>query len=150
MADKQIIEKFTACKKIAVAGVSRDSKKFGTAVYKELKAKGYELFPINPNMENLNGDTCYPDLKSLPETVDGLLCVVPPAQTEKLLQEAHQTGINLVWMQQGSSSKAAIHYCKDNNIDEVHGECILMFAEPVASFHEFHRWIWKILGKLPK
>jgi len=150
MADKQIVEKFTACKKIAVAGVSRDSKKFGTAVYKELKAKGYELFPINPNMENLNGDTCYPDLKSLPETVDGLLCVVPPAQTEKLLQEAHQTGINLVWMQQGSASKAAIQYCKDNNIDEVHGECILMFAEPVASFHKFHRWIWKILGKLPK
>jgi len=149
MADKKIVERFTAGKKIAVVGVSRNGKKFGNAAYKELKLKGYEVFPVNPNMDDLNGDKCYPDLKSLPETVDGVLCVVPPAQTEKIVQDAHQAGINLVWMQQGSESKTAIQYCEENSIDAVHGECIFMFAEPVGSIHKFHRWIWKVFGKLP-
>ncbi len=150
MADKKIVEKFIAARKLAVVGVSRDSKKFGSAVYKELKSKGYELFPVNPNMDNLNGDTCFPDLKSLPETVDGVICVVPPAVTENVVKDAHAASINLVWMQQGSESKNAVQYCKENGIDVVHGECIFMFAEPVGSIHKFHRWIWKVFGKLPK
>jgi hypothetical protein len=53
-------------------------------------------------------------------------------------------------MQQGAESKEAIRFCEDNNIAVVHGECILMFAEPLAFGHRLHRWIWKLLGRLPK
>ena len=58
--------------------------------------------------------------------------------------------IKNIWMQQGSEAKDAINFCKDNGIDVVHGECILMFAEPVSSIHSLHRWINKLIGKYPK
>jgi hypothetical protein len=53
-------------------------------------------------------------------------------------------------MQPGSESAAAIRSCEENNLQVVHGECILMFAEPAAFFHRAHRWIWRMLGKLPR
>jgi len=54
-----------------------------------------------------------------------------------------------VLLQQGAQSDSAIQFCKDNGMNIVHNECIMMFAEPVGSFHKFHRWVWKIIGKLP-
>jgi len=58
-------------------------------------------------------------------------------------------GIKSVWFQQGSSSDEAIKFCEEKGMSVVSGECIFMFAEPVDSIHKFHRWIWKIFGKLP-
>lgn len=76
--------------------------------------------------------------------------VVPPLQSDKIVREANKLGIKAVWFQQGSSSDEAVKFCEENNISFVKDECILMFAEPVKSVHKFHRWLWKILGKLPK
>ena len=71
------------------------------------------------------------------------------SQTEMVVKEANEIGVKNVWMQQGSESDEAIKYCKENGINEIHKECILMFADPVNSIHGFHRWIWKVIGKLP-
>ncbi|MDZ7292200.1 MAG: CoA-binding protein [candidate division KSB1 bacterium] len=150
MTTKSAIEDFVAQRKLAVVGVSRNGKKFGNAAFRALKEKGYCLFPINPNAERIEGDRCYPNLESLPETVDGVLIVVPPAETERVVREAAAAGIRRVWMQQGAESEAAIRFCQANGISAIHGECILMFAQPVVSFHRFHRWVWKVLGKLPR
>ena len=80
--------------------------------------------------------------------VGGVVLVVPPEQTEKLVRQAKEAGIQRVWMQQGAESPQAIAYCADNGIDAVHGECIMMFAQP-KGIHRFHRWLWSVLGKLP-
>ena len=149
MNSKKVVEDFIAQKKIAVVGVSRKKTKFGNAIYKELKQKGYNVFPINPHINNFEGDTCYPDLLSLPEIVEAVIINVPPAQTEKIVKEAKQAGINKVWMQQGSQSEAAEQYCKENGIEYVSNECILMFAQPSAFIHRAHKWVWGVLGKLP-
>jgi len=149
MNSKKAVEDFLAQKKIAVVGVSRKKTKFGNAIYKELKQKGYNVFPINPHINNFEGDTCYPDLYSLPEKVDAVIINVPPAQTEKVVREAKEAGIKKVWLQQGSQSEPAIKYCKENGIDCVSNECILMFAQPPAFIHRAHKWVWGVLGKLP-
>ncbi len=149
MTSKKIVEEFLTQKKIAVVGVSRKKTKFGNAIYKELKLKGYKVFPINPHINVYEKDTCYPDLLSLPEKVDGVVINVPPAQTEKVVREAKEAGINKVWLQQGSQSEAAIKYCEENGIDCVSNECILMFAQPSAFIHRAHKWVWSVLGKLP-
>jgi len=146
---KKVVEDFVAQKKIAVVGVSRKKTKFGNAIYKELKQKGYRVFAINPHMNTFEGDVCYPDLLSLPEKVDAVIINVPPAQTEKVVREAKQAGINKVWLQQGSQSDEAVKFCEENGIDCVSNECILMFAQPSAFIHRAHRWVWSILGKLP-
>jgi len=149
MTSKKLVEEFLAQKKIAVVGVSRKKTKFGNAIYKELKQKGYIVFPINPNMNDFEGDTCYPDLLSLPEKVDAVVINVPPVQTEKVVREAKEAGINKVWLQQGSQSEDAVKYCEENNIDCVSNECVLMFAQPSAFIHRAHKWVWNVLGKLP-
>jgi predicted CoA-binding protein len=147
---KAAVENFVGQHKLAVVGVSRDPKKFGNAAYKALKEKGYTVYPINRNVETIEGDRCYAGLGTLPEKVDGVVIVVPPKETEQVVREADAAGIQNVWMQQGSESEAAVQYCQEHHLNEVHGECIMMFAPPVGSFHRWHRGAWKVFGKLPK
>ena len=150
MTTKAVVDDFIAQKKLAVVGVSRDPKKFGNAAYRELKAKGYRVFPINRNVDSIEGDRCYANLNALPEKVEGVLIVVPPRETEQVVHEVDAAGIKRVWMQQGSESDAAVRFCQEHGISEVHGECIMMFAQPVQSFHRWHRGAWRLFGKLPK
>ncbi len=150
MTSKATVEDFLAQRKLAVVGVSRAGKKFGNMAFRALKAKGYHVIPIHPHAETVEGERCYPNLSALPEEVGGVLVVVPPGETEKVVQEAAQAGIQRVWMQQGAESKEAIRFCEERGIHTVHGECILMFAEPTALPHRLHRWMWGLLGKLPK
>lgn len=134
---------------LAVVGVSRNPRKFGNLAYRELKARGYRVFPVNRNLDNIDGAPCYSNLQNLPEKVDGLVVVVPSKETEQVVQQADAAGIKRIWMQQGSESDAAIEFCHNHGISEIHGECILMFAEPVKSYHKFHRGIVRLFGKLP-
>ena len=150
MASKAEINDFLAQQRLAVVGVSRAGRKFGNMAYRELRAKGYQVIPVNPRAETVEGDECFPSLKALPESVDGVLIVVPPAETENVVRDAAEAGIRRVWMQQGAESASAIQFCNQNGISTVHGECILMFAEPAPFFHRLHRWVWGLLGRLPK
>ncbi len=150
MSSKATIEEFLAQPVLAVVGVSRDSKKFGSKVYNDLRRKGYQTFAVNPNVHVIRDSPCYPSLQALPKRVDGVVFVVPPGETEKMVQEVAEVGIRRVWMQQGSESQDAIRFCEENNISVVAGECILMFAEPAEFYHRVHRWAWGVLGKLPK
>ncbi|MBM3144925.1 MAG: CoA-binding protein [Chloroflexi bacterium] len=149
MTTKASVDDFISQKALAVVGVSRGGQKFGNMAYRELRANGYKLYPVHPTAEKLEGDRSFSDFESLPEKVGGALIIVPPAQTEKVVREAAAAGIPRVWMQQGSESEAAIRFCQENGIAEVHGECILMFAGK-SFFHKPHRWVWHLIGKAPK
>jgi len=150
MTSKAAVADFVSQRKLAVVGVSRKKMKFGNLAFKELKRKGYKLFPVHPHAEQLEGERCSASLAALPEPVDGLLVIVPPAQAERVVRAAAAAGIRRVWLQQGAGSPAAIRFCAENGISAVHGECILMFAEPAAWYHRAHRWVWGLLGKLPR
>ncbi|UCE18036.1 MAG: CoA-binding protein [Gemmatimonadota bacterium] len=150
MTTKASVDEFLALKTLAIVGVSRTGKKFGNAIYRDLKGKDYRIFRVHPEVETIEGEPCYPNLNMLPEEVGGVIIVVPPQETEKVVQDVALAGINKVWMQQGAESEEAIQFCNENGISVVRGECILMFAEPVGFLHRTQRWVWKLLGKLPK
>jgi len=149
MASQASINEFLAQRTLAIAGVKRDGRGFGNAVLKDLTGKGYEILPVHPDAQRVAGIPCSPSLADLPKKVGGVVLVVPPEQTEKLVRQAKEAGIPRVWMQQGAESPQAIRYCADNGVDAIHGECIMMFAQP-HGIHRFHRWLWSVLGKLPK
>lgn len=149
MTSRADVKDFLGQRTLAVVGVSRGGKGFGDAAFKELRAKGYKLLPVHPSMTAIEGQPCYPSLGALPEKVGGVLIVVPPPETEKVVKEAIETGIRRIWMQQGAESPAAIELCREKGATVVHNECILMFAEPTALMHRMHRWVWGLLGKLP-
>lgn len=144
------IKSFLGLKNIAVIGVSSKGKGFGVAVYNHLKDNGYTTFGVNKNGGFSNSTKLYNSLAMIDNNIDGVITVVPPAETEIVVQQANSLGIKNIWMQQGSESKNAIDFCNQNGIDVVHNECIMMFVEPVKSIHKFHRWINKITGKYPE
>jgi uncharacterized protein len=143
------VEQFLAQRSLGLVGVSRGGKKFGNTVLRELAKRGYRVSVVHPQAAEIDGVRCYPSVSALPEEVGGLVLVVPPEQTERIVREAAAKGVPRIWMQQGAESAAAIELCRESGIDVVHGECILMFAQP-AGFHRFHRWLWKVLGRLPQ
>lgn len=150
MVKRESIDAFVSTKSLAVVGVSADGKGFGNAAYKELKARGYRVLPVHPRAKSVQGDPCWPSLAELPEKVEGVLVAVQPGQVEGVVREAAAAGARKVWLQQGADSPAAVEWCRQNGVDVVYGQCILMFAEPVGSVHKFHRWIWQLIGKAPK
>jgi len=148
MQKKDLITNFLANRNMAIAGVSRSGKKFGNIIMKTLSAKGYQFHPVHPEVSEINGMSSVSSIADLPDGVEDLLLVIPPARTEEVVHEIPGSGIKRVWMQQGSESLKAIQFCEENSVDLVHGECILMFSEP-QGLHKFHHWLWKLLGKTP-
>lgn len=147
---RSAIKEFLNQKTLAIVGMSRSEKKFSAMLYKNLKAKGYRLFAVNPNSMNNQGEACFDSILSLPEPVDGVVIVTPPNQTEKVVKDAIAAGIKHIWIQQGAESQKAIELCEKYGINVIHKQCILMFAEPTGFPHKLHCQVWGLLGKLPK
>jgi predicted CoA-binding protein len=135
---------------IAIVGVSRNKNKFGNTVYQTLKKKGKKVVPVNPHMIDFDGDRCYSDVETLPAHVKAVFVSTPPEVTLKIVERAYQKGIQHLWLQQGSSNSDVIQYLEGKKINYISDRCILMFAEPVGSFHRFHRFLSKITGSFPK
>ena len=75
MTVKPSIELFLSQRKIAVVGVSRSGKRFGTAVYNDLLQKGYKVYGVNRYVERGETSNLYRSLTELPEPVGGILPV---------------------------------------------------------------------------
>jgi uncharacterized protein len=89
---------------LALIGMSRSGKKFGNFVYRTLTSKGYLVYPIHPSATTVRGVRCYSRFSDLPEQVEGVLIVVPPAQAINAVRDAAVVGIRLAWLQQGGVS----------------------------------------------
>ena len=144
------IQSFLETKEFAIAGVSRNPKKFGRHVYEHLKDNGYKIYPVNPNMEDINGETCYKSIQDLPENVDRIFIVTPARETEESVRLSLEKGIRNIWIQQRSDTPQALDLLKDQQVNLIHNKCIFMFADPVSGPHKFHRFINKLFGSYPK
>ena len=86
----------------AVIGANDDPTRYGAKVYRHLKAMGYRVFAVNPKLQTVDGDPCWPDLGSLPEKPDAIDFVVSPAVGEKHIRDAAVLGIKRLWFQPGT------------------------------------------------
>lgn len=144
------IQDFLAPRKMAIAGASRNPKKFGGSVFQELREKGFELYPINPNAEEIQGVKCYKSVNDLPADVEHLLILTPKYETELVAHAAVKKGIKMIWIQQQSETAVAVKTIEDAGIPIIYKKCIMMFADPVKSVHGFHRFLVKTFGGYPK
>jgi uncharacterized protein len=144
---------FLANKRVAVTGVSRTPRTHGSNnVYRRLRERGYDVFAVNPNADQVEGDRAYPDLKSIPGGVEAVVIGTRPQIAEDTMQECAELGIKHVWMHRGpgagSVSAAATDYGRQQGITVIDGGCPLMF-EPTADFgHKVMRLVYA--GKVPK
>ena len=150
----ETVSDFLAQKRIAVVGVSRGEGAAANAIYKKLREAGYQVFPVNPNAKEIEGDPCYANVSSIPEGVDGVVIATQPKVTDQIVRECAEAGISRVWMHRsfggGSVSPDAVDYCRANNITVIPGGCPMMFCEPVDTGHKCIRWILNLTGGLPK
>jgi predicted CoA-binding protein len=150
---KEAAEAFLANKRIAVTGVSRTPKDHGSnTVYKRLRDRGYEVFAVNPNADEVEGDRCYQDLKSIPGGVEAVVIGTRPEIAEDTMRECVELGIKHVWMHRGpgagSVSADAADYGRDHYLTVIAGGCPLMFA-PTADFgHKVMRLVYA--GHVPR
>ncbi|MFA5558850.1 MAG: CoA-binding protein [Methanofastidiosum sp.] len=110
---------------IAIVGASDNRDKYGNIIYRDLRASGYKVIPVNPKADIVEGDNCYHSLSEIPVKVDVVNTVVPPHITEQIVKECKEIGITKVWMQPGSESEKAIVFCKDNEIEVIYDNCIM-------------------------
>jgi predicted CoA-binding protein len=150
---QEAASEFLAYKRIAVTGVSRKPKDHGSnTVFKRLRDRGYEVFAVNPNADEVEGARSYHELKSIPGGVDAVVIATAPRRAEATMRECVDLGIKHVWMHRGpgagSVSDAATSYGRQHGVTVIDGGCPLMF-EPTADFgHKVMRVIYR--GHVPK
>jgi predicted CoA-binding protein len=123
---EELIKEFMAQKRFAVIGATDNPEKYGNRIFKNLTKRGYEVYPVNPKLKEIEGAKCYPTLADIPVRVDVVDFVVPPPVTEATLKECKKLGLDNIWLQPGSESDAAIAFCRDNNLKVVYGTCVML------------------------
>jgi len=144
---------FLADKRIAVTGVSRTPKTHGSNnVYRRLRERGYQVFAVNPNTGEVEGDRSYPDLTSIPGGVQAVVIGTRPEIAEDAMRECVELGIKHVWMHRGpgagSVSDAATGYGRAHGITVIDGGCPLMFGPTADAGHKIMRLVYT--RKVPK
>jgi predicted CoA-binding protein len=137
-AVKDAASAFLACKRIAVTGVSRTPKNHGgNVVYKRLRERGYEVFAVNPNADQVEGDQCYHSLQEVPGGVEAVVIATRPDAAEATMKDCVDLGIKQTWMHRafgaGSVDERATAYGREHGVTVIDGGCPLMF-EPTSDF----------------
>ena len=150
----QAIDEFLSVKRIAVAGVSREANgsHASNGIYTRFKERGYEVFPVNPNTDEIMGDPCYRSLKDIPGGVDGVVIATNNKVSLSVAQEWKELGVDKVWFHKnfgaGSYSKEAHDYCRENGITAL-VSCPLWYGKTADGFHKFFGATCRALRQVP-
>jgi predicted CoA-binding protein len=144
---------FLENRRVAVTGVSRTPKTHGSNnVYRRLRERGYDVFAVNPNTREVEGDQSYPDLTSIPGGVEAVVIGTRPEIAENTMRECAELGIKHDWMHRGpgagSVSPAATAYGRKHGITVIDGGCPLMFGPTADLGHKLMRFVYA--GKVPR
>lgn len=121
MMEEEMLEK----KVWAVIGANNNPEKYGHMIYKKLKSRGYTVYPVNPNYEEIEGDRCYKDLSSLPEVPEVIDMVVSPKRGAGVIEEAAKIGVKYVWLQPGTHDRRIMDLIEEKGLNAVQA-CVLV------------------------
>ncbi len=148
------VAEFLEGKRFAVAGVSRDRNQPANAIFRKLRDARYGVVPVNPNAGELEGSVCYPDVVSVPGSIDGVVIATHPDMAVAVVTQCADRGIERIWFHrsfgEGSVSNEALDLCRARGIEPIIGGCPLMFCEPVDLGHRCFRWWLQWRGSVPK
>ncbi len=151
---KQTLDDFFAVKRLAVIGVSRSKGEYSRRLWNDLRKNGFEALPVNPQMTNVDGQTCYARIGEIKPGVDRVIMLLPPEKTEAAIQDCVAAGVKFIWLHQhiaqGVTNTRAIYLCEQNNINLITGFCPFMFLPKTAFPHRLHGAVLKWVGAYPK
>jgi predicted CoA-binding protein len=152
----QAAKDFLSKRRIAVTGVSRShpQEHGGNAVYRHLRAAGYEVFAVNPNADEVEGDRCFHDLEEIPRGVDAVVIATSPTHADETMRRCAELGIRDVWMHRGtgagSVSATAAAFGREHDIRVIDGGCPLMFLPKADPGHRLMLRIGTWTGRVPR
>lgn len=153
-ASLETVENFLSHKRIAMAGVSRNPASFSVKLFEELCHRGYDVVPVNPNVDEVQGRRCFARVQDIQPPVQGVLLMTSPKATESVVNDCLEAKVPRVWMYRatgkGSVSAEAVELCRERGMAVVPGACPFMFLPDTAGIHRFHGFISKIIGHYPQ
>lgn len=123
---EELIKSMLSKKIWAVVGATENSEKYGNKIYKKLKKYGYEVYPVNPNYTEIDGDKCYPSLKELPKKMDCVDVVLSPKLSVNTLDEVIELGIENIWFQPNTFTMDIIEKAEKSGINTVYLNCVMV------------------------
>ncbi|NLW12326.1 MAG: CoA-binding protein [Clostridiaceae bacterium] len=112
-------------KQWAVVGANSKPEKYGNKIFRRLRAKGYDVYPVNPVYKEIEGEQCYPDLSSLPSKPEVINMVVSPKRGGAFLKEAAELGIKYIWLQPGTHDDSVMSLIDELGLTALQG-CVLV------------------------
>jgi predicted CoA-binding protein len=145
---------FLSRRRLAVVGVSRKGDSAANPIYRRLRDEGYEVYPVNPSAETVEGDACYPTLADVPADLEGVVVATHPDVAADVARACVHLGVPRVWFHrsfgQGSVSQDAVTICETAGLSVLAGACPMMFLEPVDFGHRCIRWLLSKTAGLPE
>ena len=152
---KDAARDFLSHHRIAVTGVSRTPGSHGAnVVYRRLRDRGYDVVAINPQAQSVEGDPCWPDLRSLPRPVEAVVIGTAPTHAAGTVEECIELGIGHVWMHRsvdaGSVSPEAAAQARDAGITVIDGGCPCMYGPTADPGHRLMKSVLTLTGAVPR
>lgn len=121
------VEQFLSSAAFGVVGASANRAKFGNMVLRCYLQDSRVVYPVNPQLEEVEGLACLKSINDLPDSVESISVITPPSVTEQVVELAHAKGIKNIWMQPGAESEVAVQKCTEYGINVIaDGSCILV------------------------
>lgn len=147
-------EEFLAQRRIAVAGVSHDTRQPANLIFRRLRDSGHEVFAVNPSGDEVEGVTAYAKVSDIPDGVDGVVVVTPPGAVDEVVADAVQAGVPRVWLHRGigpgSSSDTAVAFCVEHGVDVIPAGCPCMFGETSDPAHRSMKVVLQLTHRIPR
>ena len=109
---------------VAVVGFSPKANRPSHIVGKYLMDMGFTVYPVNPGVSEILGHTSYPDLHSIPATVDVVDIFRRSEDVFPVVEAAIEIGAKVIWMQQGIVNEAAAALAEKAGLQVVMDRCI--------------------------
>lgn len=153
LGSRSDIQEFLDHRRLALVGVSRDKRDFTRSVLHELEVRGYDVYPVNPHVNEIDGHRCFASVGEISPRVDGAIVMTSADVTESVVRDCAAAGVTRVWMHRGGGagavSEAAIAVCRQSGIRTIAGQCPLMFLPNGSGIHKVHALFKRLFGSYP-
>jgi predicted CoA-binding protein len=123
-------------------------------VYQRLRDRGYDVFAVNPNAEEVEGDSCFDRITDIPDGVGAVVIATNPVDSAHVMQDCIDAGVTRVWMHRsiggGSVSADARTLGRQNGVTVIDGGCPLMYGKASDFGHRMMGTVLRITGAVPK
>jgi predicted CoA-binding protein len=153
MVTQESIRDFYSAKRIALVGVSRNKGEYSRRLFADLRQRGYDVVPVNPQATEIEGQRCYARVQDVAPPVERAILVVPPDKSEQAVLDCAAAGVKDVWLHNhiaaGVQNTRAIYQAEQHGLRLITGFCPFMFMPATAFFHRMHGFVLKVLRAYP-